>query len=63
MELRRVAGSGATWVALGRADLNTTLGVYGRQDTSDLERATESYTDWPAAQDEATFLLRAGSAF
>lgn len=50
MELRRVAGIDAASHALGHADLNTTLGIYGHQDGSDLETAMESYAEWIEAQ-------------
>lgn len=46
MELRRVAGVEAASQALGHADLSTTLGVYGHQDGSDLERAMDKYAAW-----------------
>lgn len=42
-ELRRVAGVEAASQALGHSDLSTTLGIYGHQDDSDLERAMETY--------------------
>jgi len=45
-ELRRVAGIDAASLALGHADLSTTLGIYGHQDDSDLERAMEAYSAW-----------------
>ncbi|MGH3031968.1 MAG: hypothetical protein ACRDNE_14635 [Gaiellaceae bacterium] len=32
--------------ALGHADLNTTLGIYGHRDQTDLEVAMESYARW-----------------
>jgi integrase len=51
MELRRVAGIDAASHALGHADLNTTLGIYGHFDESDLEGAMETYADWIAAQE------------
>lgn len=51
MELRRIAGIDAASHALGHADLNTTLGIYGHQDESDLEGAMESYMDWISDQD------------
>jgi integrase/recombinase XerC len=41
-ELRRVAGIDAASQALGHADLNTTLAIYGHRDASDLERAMEA---------------------
>jgi integrase len=41
-ELRRVAGIDAASQALGHADLNTTLSIYGHRDISDLERAMEA---------------------
>lgn len=50
MELRRVAGIDAASHALGHADLNTTLGIYGHWDDSDLEGAMESYAAWIEAQ-------------
>lgn len=46
MELRRVAGIDAASHALGHADLNTTLGIYGHQDDSDLEHAMDTYARW-----------------
>lgn len=46
VELRRVAGIDAASQALGHADLNTTLGIYGHQDDSDLENAMDAYADW-----------------
>jgi integrase/recombinase XerD len=46
MELRRVAGIDAASHALGHADLNTTLGIYGHFDDSDLEGAMETYARW-----------------
>ena len=46
MELRRVAGVEAASQALGHADLSTTLGIYGHQDASDLERAMDLYAQW-----------------
>lgn len=52
MELRRVAGVEAASQALGHSDLSTTLGIYGHQDESDLERAMDRYADWLRAQDE-----------
>jgi integrase len=45
-ELRRVAGIDAASHALGHADLNTTLGIYGHRDETDLEAAMEAYADW-----------------
>jgi integrase/recombinase XerC len=45
-ELRRVAGIDAASHALGHADLNTTLGIYGHRDESDLETAMDAYTQW-----------------
>lgn len=51
MELRRVAGIDAASHALGHADLNTTLGIYGHFDGSDLEQAMETYADWVNAQE------------
>jgi integrase len=40
-ELRRVAGIGAASQALGHADMNTTLGLYGHRDQTDLRTAME----------------------
>lgn len=40
--MRRTAGIEAASQALGHADLNTTLGIYGHQDETDLERAFEA---------------------
>jgi len=51
MELRRVAGIDAASDALGHADLNTTLGIYGHFDESDLEGAMEAYARWVAEQE------------
>ena len=45
-ELRRVAGIDAAFQALGHADLNTTLGIYGHRDQTDLETAMEAYGHW-----------------
>src|SRR3954454_1855264 len=45
-ELRRVAGIDAASQALGHADLNTTLGIYGHRDQSDLEVAMDAYATW-----------------
>ena len=50
-ELRRVSGIDAASNALGHADLNTTLGIYGHFDGSDLEVAMERYAAWVAEQD------------
>jgi integrase len=41
-----VAGIDAASQALGHADLNTTLGIYGHRDQTDLEAATERYARW-----------------
>jgi hypothetical protein len=41
-----VAGIDAASHALGHADLNTTLGIYGHRDESDLERAMDAYARW-----------------
>jgi len=51
MELRRVAGLDAASQALGHADLNTTLGIYGHQDQAELEGAFESFTEWVQEQE------------
>ena len=51
-ELRRVAGIDAASQALGHADLNTTLGIYGHRDASDLEIAMETYARWLEQQRE-----------
>lgn len=51
MELRRIAGIDAASHALGHADLNTTLGIYGHFDDSDLEGAMQSYAEWIEAQE------------
>ena len=51
-ELRRVAGIDAASQALGHADLNTTLGIYGHQDQTDLEIAMERYASWLEEQRE-----------
>jgi integrase len=45
-ELRRVAGIDAASQALGHSDLNTTLAIYGHQDQTGLEAATETYARW-----------------
>jgi integrase len=50
LELRRVAGIDAASHALGHADLNTTLGIYGHRDDSDLETAMDAYARWLEAQ-------------
>jgi integrase len=42
-EMRRAAGVEAASQALGHADLNTTLSIYGHQDISDLERAMDAF--------------------
>lgn len=42
IELRRAAGIDAASQALGHADLNTTLAIYGHRDPEDLERAMEA---------------------
>jgi integrase/recombinase XerC len=41
-EMRRAAGIDAASQALGHADLNTTLSIYGHRDLGDLERAMEA---------------------
>jgi integrase len=51
-ELRRVAGIDAASQALGHADLNTTLAIYGHQDQTDLEAAMEAYARWLEQQRE-----------
>jgi integrase/recombinase XerC len=51
-ELRRVAGIDAASQALGHADLNTTLGIYGHRDQTDLEDAMERYARWLERQRE-----------
>ncbi len=51
-ELRRVAGIDAASQALGHADLNTTLGIYGHRDQSDLETAMDAYAIWLEQQRE-----------
>ncbi len=53
MELRRVAGIDAASQALGHANLNTTLSIYGHMDASDLESAMGKYSDWLVTQDES----------
>jgi integrase len=40
--MRRAAGIDAASHALGHADLNTTLAIYGHRDLSDLEGAMEA---------------------
>jgi integrase len=54
MELRRVAGIDAASQALGHADLNTTLEIYGHRDQTDLEAAMEAYARWLEGQGEET---------
>jgi integrase len=56
MELRRIAGIDAASHALGHADLNTTLGIYGHFDDSDLGGAMESYAAWIAEQEHLSNL-------
>jgi integrase len=51
-ELRRVAGIDAASQALSHADLNTTLGIYGHRDQTDLEAAMEAYARWLEQQRE-----------
>ena len=51
MELRRVAGVEAASQALGHSDLSTTLGIYGHQDGTDLERAIDRYAAWLESED------------
>jgi integrase/recombinase XerC len=51
-ELRRVAGIDAASQALGHADLNTTLGIYGHRDQTDPEAAMEAYARWLEQQRE-----------
>lgn len=51
-ELRRIAGINAASQALGRADGNTTLGIYGHRDQADLEVAMEAYARWLEQQRE-----------
>ena len=51
-ELRRIAGIDAASHALGHADLNTTLSIYGHRDQSDLETAMEAYARWLEQQRE-----------
>ena len=53
-DLRRIAGVEAASQALGHSNLDTTLGIYGHQDDSDLERAMERYAEVKAGMpDEA----------
>jgi integrase len=52
-ELRRVAGIEAASQALGPSELNTTLGIYGHQDDSDLEHAMEKLAEAKAAMADA----------
>jgi integrase/recombinase XerC len=47
-DLRRVAGIEAASQALGHTDLATTLGIYGHQDITDLERAMEAFARRPS---------------
>jgi len=51
-ELRRVAGIDAASQALGHADLNTTLGIYGHRDQTELESAMDAYASWLDQQRE-----------
>jgi integrase len=51
-ELRRVAGIDAASQALGHADLNTTLAIYGHRDQTDLQVAMEAYARWLEKQRE-----------
>jgi integrase len=53
-ELRRAAGIDAASHALGHADLNTTLDIYGHFDGSDLEVAMERYAEWIVERDAPT---------
>jgi integrase len=46
MEMRRVAGIEAASQAAGHSELNTTLGIYGHQDESDLESAMDRFAEW-----------------
>ena len=41
-----VAGIDAASQALGHADLNTTLGIYGHRNQTDLETAMDAYATW-----------------
>jgi hypothetical protein len=41
--------------ALGHADLNTTLGIYGRRDQTDLETAMDAYASWLEQQRTKSF--------
>jgi len=45
-ELRRVAGIDPASQALVHPDLNTTLGIYGHRDQTDLETAMDAYARW-----------------
>ncbi len=45
-------GIDAASQALGHADLNTTLGIYGHRDQTDLETAMDAYASWLEQQRE-----------
>jgi len=47
-----VAGIDAASQALGHADLNTTLGIDGHRDQTDLETAMDAYANWLEQQRE-----------
>lgn len=45
-------GIDAASQALGHADLNATLAIYGHQDQTDLEAAMDTYASWLEQQRE-----------
>jgi len=45
-------GIDAASQALGHAGLNTTLGIYGHRDQTDLETAMDAYASWLEQQRE-----------
>ena len=49
---RVLSGERAASQALGHADLNTTLGIYGHRDQTDLEVAMDAYAKWLEDQRE-----------
>jgi integrase len=49
--MRRTSGVDGASQALGHSDLSTTLGIYGHQDESDLERAFEEFARWRREQE------------
>ena len=57
-DMRRVGGIDAASHALGHADLNTTLSIYGHRDSSDLDRDMEGYAQWRSETSDEVFPLR-----